>query len=110
MKQGEIWQIDLNPVLGSEQAGIRPCLVVSGNVMNEYFDLIMVCPMTSKIKGFHGNLILVANNQNGLTQNSEVLTFHIRTISKKRALKKLGIIPIEQMNKVLAYIQERFHL
>jgi mRNA interferase MazF len=54
MKQCELWYADLNPVKGSEQAGMRPVVIVSGNLMNTYLNVVICCPLTSKIKNYKG--------------------------------------------------------
>lgn len=89
MKQCEIWQTDLNPVTGSEQKGIQPVVIISGNLLNQYLPDVIVCPLTSRIKGYKGNLILEPNIQNGLDQRSEVMVFHLRSISKERLIRKI---------------------
>ena len=90
MKQGEIWNLYLDPVSGSEQGGRRPAVIISGNLLNQYLDVVIICPLTSKIKNYKGNLILEPNKENGLVEKSEVLTFHIRSVSKSRLSQKLG--------------------
>lgn len=78
--------------------------------MNDHFDLVIVCPLSSKIKNFIGGLLLNPNQSNGLSQPSEVLTFHVRNISKNRLIKKMGKLSpsemevvIENLNKILKY-------
>lgn len=100
MKQREIWIADLNPVKGREHAGYRPVVVISGNVLNKYLDIVIACPLTTKIKNYKGNLILKPTEKNGLTQSSEVLVFHIRSLSKNRLMKKLGTITPDELNKI----------
>ncbi|MCU0440838.1 MAG: type II toxin-antitoxin system PemK/MazF family toxin [Bacteroidia bacterium] len=100
MKQGEIWYVDLNPVKGSEQAGLRPVVVVSGNLANTYLNTLICCPLTSKVKNYKGNLVLEPNAQNGLTVKSEVLTFHIRSISKERLTQKVGTIDALELKQI----------
>ena len=92
VKKGEVWDANLSPSKGSEQRGYRPVLIVSGNLLNTYSPVVFVCPMTSKIKNYKGNLIIEPNKSNGLSHQSEVLNLHLRSISKDRLLKKLGII------------------
>ena len=58
MKQAEIWEVYFDPVLGSEQAGRRPALIISGNLANNNLNTIIACPLTSKLKNYHGNLTL----------------------------------------------------
>ncbi len=102
MKQGEIWELYLDPVAGREQGGRRPAVIVSGNLLNEYLEVVIVCPLTTSIKNYKGNLIIEPNKQNGLEKKSEVLTFHIRSVSKNRLHKRLGKIT----NKDVDYIKE----
>ena len=92
MKQAEIWEVYFDPVLGSEQGGRRPALIISGNLANTNLNTIIACPLTSKLKNYQGNLILKPNATNGLLKESEIMTIHIRSLSKERFLKKLGVI------------------
>ena len=100
MKQCEIWYADLNPVKGSEQKGFRPVVIISGNLLNKYLQIVIACPLTTKIKGYKGNIILEPNNQNGLLKKSEVMVFHIRSISKERLVKKTGSITSKQLSEI----------
>jgi mRNA interferase MazF len=100
MKKGEIWLAELNPVKGNEQNGQRPVLIVSGNAMNDHFDLVITCPLSSKVKNFPGNIILQPDKINGIKEKSEILVFQIRTISKQRLKVKLGKIGMEDMLKL----------
>ena len=102
MKKGEIWYFDLNPVKGSEQQGYRPVVIISGNVVNTYLQIVIACPLTSKIKNYKGNIILTPDKKNGLTEKSEVMVFHIRSISKARLTKKLGAITKGQLSEIKA--------
>lgn len=101
MKQGEIWDLYLDPILGREQGGRRPAVIISGNLLNKYLEVVIVCPLTTNIKNYKGNLILVPSKKNGLQKKSEVLTFHIRSVSKRRLDKKLG----DLSEKEVAYIK-----
>lgn len=110
MKQGEIWLTDLNPVKGSEQSGTRPVVILSGNLLNTHLPLVICCPLTSKIKNYKGNIVLKPNSDNKLTQDSEVLLFHIRSLSKDRLLRKIGCITKsdlellkKSLNEILTY-------
>jgi mRNA interferase MazF len=110
MKQGEIWQADLNPVKGSEQAGFRPVVIVSGNLLNTHLPVVITVPLTSKIKNYKGNPILQPSPTNGLSMESEMLIFHIRSITKDRLIKRLGEIEAHELalatktlNEILTY-------
>ena len=100
MRQGEIWMVNLNRIQGSEQAGMRPVVIISGNLLNTHAAVVIACPLTSKIKNYHGNVILNPNKTNGLKLKSEILTFHIRSISKDRLIQKMGDITDKEFEQV----------
>ena len=110
MRQGEIWYADLNPVKGSEQAGFRPVVILSGNLLNQYLPVVIVAPLTSKIKNYKGNPVLHPKKENGLKSPSELLIFHIRSISRDRLIERVGSIEkvelaqaIKTLNDILTY-------
>ena len=106
VKQGEIWFANLNPTKGSEQAGIRPVVVISGNAMNEHSGIVIVCPLTSKIKNYSGCIILKKDKNNNLSQDSEVIVFQIRTLSKDRLTKKTGKVLPDQLQDIVFGLNE----
>jgi mRNA interferase MazF len=106
MKQGEIWYASLDPVKGSEQGGYRPMVILSGNLLNEYLPIVICCPLTTKIKNYKGNIVLEPDEMNNLPESSEVLTFHIRSVSKERLQKRIGIISNEQIVLLKKYLNE----
>ncbi len=94
MKQREIWMADLNPTKGSEQTGIRPVVILSGNALNDHMPVVIVAPLSTKIKNYKGHPILTPDNMNGLKSRSEIILFQIKSISKLRLHKKIGEIPV----------------
>jgi len=106
MKQGEIWYASLDPIRGSEQGGYRPMVILSGNLLNEFLPIVICCPLTTKIKNYKGNIVLEPDEMNNLSESSEILTFHIRSISKERLQKKIGIISKEQIALLKKYLNE----
>jgi mRNA interferase MazF len=106
MRQGEIWMSDLNPVIGSEQAGRRPVVILSGNLMNKFLQVVIVAPLTSKIKNYQGNPILKPSTLNGLKLESELMVFHIRSISKDRLIERIGEISKEELRTALATLND----
>lgn len=106
MKQGEIWLADLNPVKGSEQKGVRPVVIVSGNAMNESLGVCIVCPVSTKIKHYAGCLVMKKDRTNGLDKDSEIITFQIRTISGERLMQKIGTITVRQLDQIKAGLNE----
>jgi mRNA interferase MazF len=110
MNQREIWLADLNPAKGSEQGGLRPIVILSGNLLNQYLPIVIAAPLTSKIKKYKGNPVIKPSETNGLERESELLVFHIRSVSKDRLVKKTGSIDqseldlaIKTLNDILKY-------
>ena len=106
MKQGEIWYANLNPVKGSEQSGYRPVVIISGNLLNQYLPVVICFPLTTKIKNYKGNLVLHPDETNNLSQASEVLTFHIRSVAKERLQKQIGKLAEVQIHSLKQYLNE----
>ena len=101
MRQGEIWQANLNPTRGSEQAGQRPVVIISGNLLNENLPIVNAAPLTTKIKRYKGNPILAPSKSNGLRTESEMLVFHIQSIAKDRLSRRLGTIDANELNQTM---------
>jgi mRNA interferase MazF len=110
VRQGEIWYADLNPTKGSEQADQRPVVILSGNLLNQHLNVVIVSPLTTKIKNYKGNPVISPTKVNGLKQASEMLIFHIRSVSKDRLITKVGDIEkgeltlaVKTLNDILKY-------
>ena len=101
MLRREIWMANLDPTAGSEQADLRPVLIISGNAMNSKSGLVIVCPMTSKVKNFVGDVILSPNDENGLSTSSEILTFQVRAISASRLINRIGKVDEDAHKSIL---------
>lgn len=99
--RGEIWLLDLNPTLGREQGGSRPCLVISDNMLNHGpADLAIVIPITSKDKGIASH-VRVEPPEGGLREVSFVKTEDIRSVSvSERFVKRFGTIDTRTLQKV----------
>lgn len=106
MLQGEIWHANLNPTKGSEQSGFRPVVVISGNMLNKYLNIVICCPLTSKVKNYKGNTVLEPNSENNLKSLSEILTFHIRSVSKERLVKRIGKISHAELEETKSCLND----
>ncbi|MCF7830581.1 type II toxin-antitoxin system PemK/MazF family toxin [Candidatus Gracilibacteria bacterium] len=106
MKQRDIYLVNLNPIKGSEQAGVRPVVIVSGNTMNEKLEICIVCPISSKEKKYASCVPIKKSKSNGLSSNSEIISFQVRTVSKERFGKKLGKITEEQLEQVFSGLSD----
>jgi len=99
--QKDIFLADLNPARGNEQKGMRPVIIISGNSLNSAAGIVIVAPLTTKIKNYYGDVILQYRKENGLDKISEILVSQIRTISKERLLKKIGRISNEELKQII---------
>lgn len=98
--RGDIWLVNLNPVKGREQAGKRPCLVVSADLFNRGpSELVVVLPITSKDKEipFH---VEVSPPEGGLKLKSFIKCEDVRSISLERFSQKLGVVSTASMTMV----------
>lgn len=85
--------VNLNPVVGSEQAGRRPVLVVSDEVINQHLPILSVLPLTSyKGRKVYPNEYLLPKAESGLNRDSLVMAHQIRTVSKERLKSPCGRI------------------
>ena len=101
VKRGEIYYADLSPVVGSEQGGVRPVLVVQNDVGNRYSPTVIAAAITSKLdKAKLPTHISLPATLGVLPQNSVVLLEQIRTIDKQRLKEKIGELPAVTMARV----------
>jgi mRNA interferase MazF len=104
MNRGEIYYADLSPVVGSEQGGYRPVLILQNNKGNKYSTTVIIAPISSKI--FKNDLPThVLIEPPFLDKKSVILLEQIRTIDKKRIDEKLGTLSIHTMDKVNSAIK-----
>jgi mRNA interferase MazF len=98
--QGDVWEVDLNPTVGREQAGRRPALIVSDNSLNRsQRDLVLVAPITGTHRGFPTH-VPVNPPEGGLTKPSVIMAEHVRSISKARLIRRLGVVSVGTMSQV----------
>lgn len=101
VKRGDIFYADLSPVVGSEQGGVRPVLVIQNNIGNKYSPTIIVAAITSQInKAKLPTHIEVNAKEYGLPKDSVLLMEQIRTIDKKRLREKIGRINKPMMKEI----------
>ncbi len=101
IKRGELYYADLNPVVGSEQGGIRPILVLQNDVGNKYSPTIIAAATTSRLtKAKLPTHIMLSREQTPLPQDSVVLLEQIRTIDKSRIKQKIGELTPQLMQQI----------
>ena len=101
VKRGDIYYADLSPVIGSEQGGIRPVLIVQNDVGNKFSPTVIAAAITSqRDKTNLPTHIKVDANGCGLSKDSIVLLEQVRTIDKQRLKEKMGSLDLDAMNKI----------
>jgi len=101
IRRGEIYYTNLNPVIGSEQGGLRPVLIISNDIGNKYSPTVIIAPITSRVHTkaklpTHTDII----DMKELGKDSIVLLEQIRTIDKQRLQDYIGILPTDTMARV----------
>ena len=111
VKRGDIYYADLSPVVGSEQGGLRPVLIVQNDVGNKYSPTVIAAAITSQIsKAKLPTHIDVFADSFGLAKDSVILLEQIRTIDKKRLKEKMGHLDDALMSRVDDAISVSFGL
>ena len=101
IKRGDIYYADLSPVVGSEQGGVRPVLIVQNDVGNRYSPTVIAAAITSQHdKAKLPTHIQVPSTDSGLTRDSIVLLEQIRTIDKKRLKERMGRLDDTSMAEI----------
>lgn len=98
--RGEIYYADLNPVVGSEQGGIRPVLILQNEVGNWFSPTVIVAAMTAKGSKVHLPTHVPVGTDSGLRRPSLVLAEQVRTIDKSRLLERVGSLSPEEQKQV----------
>ena len=101
IKRGDIYYADLSPVIGSEQGGLRPVLIIQNDVGNKYSPTVIAAAITSQINKtkLPTHIELYADNY-GLAKNSVILLEQVRTIDKRRLKEKMGHLDDGLMTQV----------
>ena len=104
-RRGEIYWVNLDPVVGSEIAKTRPAVIISNDIGNQYANRVIVAPIspgnTSKVYPFE---VFLPAGESGLTNDSKALLDQIRTVDKSRLGKRIGQLAqprIEEINKAI---------
>ena len=111
VKRGDIYYADLSPVVGSEQGGLRPVLIIQNDVGNRYSPTVIAAAITSKMSKTHlPTHIDIYAEQVGLAKDSVILLEQVRTIDKRRLKEKMGHLDDNIMNEVNSAIAVSFGL
>lgn len=101
IKRGELYYADLSPVVGSEQGGVRPVLIIQNDIGNRFSPTIIAAAITSQLsKAKLPTHIAIMGEKYGLSKDSVILLEQIRTIDKRRLKEKIGDLDSETIYKV----------
>ena len=111
VKRGDIYYADLSPVIGSEQGGVRPVLIVQNDMGNRYSPTVIAAAITSRMGKTHlPTHIGIASSEAGLAKDSVILTEQIRTLDKRRLREKIGHLDPASMGAVDSALSVSFGL
>lgn len=101
LRRGDVFYADLSPVVGSEQGGIRPVLIVQNDVGNKYSPTVIVAAITSQInKAKLPTHIELVGEDYGLSKDSVILLEQVRTLDKRRLKERIGHLDDDKMELV----------
>ena len=111
VKRGDIYYADLSPVVGSEQGGLRPVLIIQNDVGNRYSPTVIAAAITSRMgKTKLPTHIDIYADKAGLAKDSVILLEQVRTLDKRRLKEKMGHLDDDMMNSVNSAIAVSFGL
>ena len=111
VKRGDVFYADLSPVVGSEQGGVRPVLIIQNDIGNKYSPTVIIAAVTSKInKAKLPTHIEISGDEYGLNKDSVILAEQVRTIDKRRLKEKIGHLDEELMARVNEALEISFGL
>ncbi len=100
IKKGDIYYAMLNPVIGSEQDGKRPVVVIQNNLANKHSPTVIIAPITTILKKLYIPTHIVISKNNFLKKDSTILVEQVRVIDKSRIITFLGKLNEIQMRQV----------
>lgn len=103
IKRFQVYLVNLDPTIGQEIKKTRPCLIISPNEMNRHIGTVIVAPMTTKGRSYPTRIQCSFQDKKG-----QVVLDQIRTVDKKRLVKKLGTINPTAQKSILQILQELF--
>jgi len=101
-RRGDLFYCDLNPVVGSEQGGVRPVLIVQNNVGNAKADTTLIAPITTKDKPGIPTHVTIGTDKYGLSPGSVIMTEQIRAIDQSRLREPIGSLPSSLMRRAIS--------
>lgn len=108
-KRGDIYLVNFDPTVGHEVKKARPAVIITNNINNEYSPVLTVIPLSGNIKRVYPFEVKVSAGK-GLDKASKIMVNQIRTVDKKRLIKKISSVSPEIVKKVEAAIKLHFDM
>jgi mRNA interferase MazF len=104
VRRGEIWWADLNPIRGSEQAGVRPVLILQNDAINKFTSTVLAIPLTTNLRrAALPSCVLIPRGEGGLASDSVALCHQLRVLDTNRLQRKLGTVS----SAILTMVEQR---
>jgi mRNA interferase MazF len=101
VRRGEIWWADLDPIRGSEQAGIRPVLIFQNDAVNRFTTTLLAIPLTTNLRrAMLPTGVLISQGEGGLTSDSVALCHQMRVLDTIRLRSRLGQVGIQTLTEI----------
>jgi len=100
IQRGDVFLVNLDPVVGSEIGKTRPAIVLQNELANQTSSTVTVVPISSNTKRVFPFQVLLAAGEGGLERESKALCEQIRTLSRRRLLQQLGSLPAERLEEI----------
>lgn len=111
IRRGDIYLVSLDPVIGSEEGKTRPCVIIQNNIANTNSPVTIIACVTSKPrKKKYPQDVYVSATETGLDRDSIVLLNQIRTVDKRRLIRKIGTIPHYKLQAIDEALRISLHL
>ena len=106
MNQGEIWLINLDPTIHSEIGKTRPAVIISVNAMNLHSPRLIIAPITSSVGKIYPFEVFLSAGTGGLDKDSKIMPDQMRSIDKRRLVRKIGKVDNETLIKACNIARE----
>jgi mRNA interferase MazF len=100
MQRGDVFLVNLDPVVGSEVGKTRPAIILQNEMANRTSPTVTVVPLSTRAERVFPFQVLIPAGEGGLTRDSKALCEQIRTLSTKRLLQHLGSLPPERLEEI----------
>lgn len=100
MQRGDVFLVNLDPVVGSEVGKTRPAIVLQNEMANRTSPTVTVVPLSTRVERVFPFQVLIPAGEGGLTRETKALCEQIRTLSTKRLLERLGSLPPERLDEI----------